>query len=148
WSHFRKVRCHTICNICAFCLALCHSEDIGGCANPNCDNYVPPQLSLAELSQSDEDVIDENCEVYYNNPEDYPLYKEEEKWEFDEDYHNDYTVSNKENEDDYEISEEDDESNGFTDTLPQKNTFKSIIEWLILIGLCAFTVLFMLEILK
>ena len=107
---------------------------------------MPPSLSLAELSQSNEDSLDENCEVYYDNPDDDPSLKEEEKWEFDEEYHNDYTVSSTENEEDYEISE--DEDDDFSDTSQEKSVFQLVIEWLIFIGLFAFAIFLIIEIFK
>ena len=133
---------------CNKCNGLYHLDcfmESGGCANPSCENYVPPSLSLAELSQGDENYLDESCEVYYDNPDDDPSLKEEEKWEFDEDYHNDYTVSSKENEEDYEISE--DENDELSDTSSPKSVFQLVIEWLIFIGLSAFALLLIIEIL-
>ncbi len=135
---------------CNKCNGLYHLEcfqEAEGCANPNCENYVPPKLSLAELSQSDEDFLDENCEVYYDNPTDDPSYEEEEKWEFDEDYQNDYTVSSRENEEDYEISE-DDENDESIDTSSKESTFKSVVEWLIFIGFFAATIFLIFAVLK
>ena len=133
------------CNKCNGLYHLDCFEEAGGCANPSCENYVPPSLSLAELSQSNEDSLDENCEVYYDNPDDDPSLKEEEKWEFDEEYHNDYTVSSTENEEDYEISE--DEDDDFSDTSQEKSVFQLVIEWLIFIGLSSFALFLIIEIL-
>lgn len=134
------------CNKCNGLYHLECFEELGGCANPSCENYVPPSLSLAELSQSDEDCLDENCEVFYDNPDDDPSLKEEEKWEFDEDYRNDYTVTSTENEEDYEISE--DEDDDFSDTSQEKSVFQRVIEWLIFIGLSAFAIFLIIEIFK
>ena len=132
------------CNKCNGLYHLDCFEEAGGCANPSCENYAPPSLSLAELSQSNEDSLDENCEVYYDNENDDPSQNEEEKWEFDEEYHNDYTVSSTENEEDYEISEDDD----FSDTSQEKSVFQLVIEWLIFIGLFAFAIFLIIEIFK
>ena len=134
------------CNKCNGLYHLECFEELGGCANPSCENYVPPSLSLAELSQSDEDCLDENCEVFYDNPDDDTSLKEEEKWEFDEDYQNDYTVTSTENEEDYEISE--DEDDDFSDTSQEKSVFQLVIEWLIFIGLFAFAIFLIIEIFK
>ena len=136
------------CNKCNGLYHLDCFENLGGCANPSCENYIPPSLSLAQLSQSD-DATDEDCDVYYENPEDDPLSKEKcgEEWEFDEDYHNNYTVTSTENEDDYEISETD-ENDELGDTPQEKSIFQSVIEWLIFIGLAAvafFLILMILE---
>lgn len=134
---------------CNKCNGLYHSECVeesGGCANPSCENYVPPSLSLAQLSQ-DNDTLDENCEVYYDNQDNDSPQKEEEKWEFDEDYHNDYTVTSTENEDDYEISE-DVESDDSADSPASKTVLQCVVEWLIFIGLAAFAFFMLLEILK
>ena len=134
------------CNKCNGLYHLECFEEAGGCANPSCENYEPPSLSLAELRQSNEDFLDENCEVYYDNIEDDTSLKEGEKWEFDEGYHNDYTVSSTENEEDYEISE--DEDDDFSDTSQEKSVFQLVIEWLIFIGLFAFAIFLIIEILK
>jgi hypothetical protein len=134
------------CNKCNGLYHLECFEELGGCANPSCENYVPPSLSLAELSQSD-DVLDDDYEVFYDNPDDDTSLKEEEKWEFDEDYRNDYTVTSTENEEDYEISE-DDENDDFSDTPLKKSIFQCVIEWLIFIGLSAFAIFLIIEILK
>ncbi len=134
------------CNECNGLYHLDCFEETGGCANPSCENYAPPSLSLAELSQSNEDFLDENCEVYCDNIEDDPSLKEEEKWEFDEEYHNNYTVSSTENEEDYEISE--DEDDDFSDTSQEKSVFQLVIEWLIFIGLFAFAIFLIIEIFK
>ena len=39
------------CNECNELYHLECFEEIGGCANPNCENYVEPSLSLGQLSQ-------------------------------------------------------------------------------------------------
>ncbi len=134
------------CNKCNGLYHLECFEELGGCANPSCENYVPPSLSLAQLSQGD-DVPNEDCEVFYDNPMDDPNYnKEAENWEFNDDYRNDYTVTDRENEDDYEISEDEDDTP--QDDSSDKSILKFIIELLVLIGLSAFAIFLIIEILK
>ena len=50
------------CNKCNGLFHLDCFEETGGCANPACENYVAPSLSLAQLSQicdTDEENIDD-----------------------------------------------------------------------------------------
>lgn len=52
------------CNKCDELYHLDCFEESGGCANPNCDNYVEPSLSLGKLSQVYEDEeYDENNDI-------------------------------------------------------------------------------------
>ena len=125
------------CNKCNGLYHLECFEDLGGCANPYCENYVSPSLSLAQLSKSsdtDED-IDKIKEYYTEN-----------------DYDNDFSNTEIENEDDYEISDantDENENKGtFADTSPKKSVLRSIIEWLIFIGLIALAFFLLLELLK
>lgn len=103
---------------CRECGGLYHLECFeasGGCANPRCENYKAPSLSLSMLSQNngkysefDEyEDYEENFTVSYTNSKDDPFFEEteeSEEWEFDENYQNSATKIDKENPDDYNES--------------------------------------------
>lgn len=133
------------CNKCNGLYHLDCFEDLGGCANPYCDNYVAPSLSLAQLSQI--------CDTDEENIDDI------DKNDVEEDYNDNYSEIERENEEDYEISDEDDNENeyedventneninGFKDTPPQKSSSSNVLEWMIYIGLIAVTIFLLFKI--
>ncbi len=95
-------------------------EASGGCANPSCENYEAPSLSLSKLSQGTDEYDDYDdyddgelrFTVSYATAEEANFYKNELKkknkenpeWEFDDNYQNGTTKMDKENEDDYNES--------------------------------------------
>ena len=106
------------CNECNELYHLECFEEIGGCANPNCENYVEPSLSLGQLSQGN--------------------YADEFESIDDLDDIND----DKSNE---ESNYLEDDINDFNDTPTQKSSLAKLFEWLIFLGLITFAIFLIIE---